>query len=145
VIFDLETFMEKANHVYTVELRLTGETLEVGGLSALLKLEPSNSSYGEGNTAQGARRHPYWAFNGHTFHGFRAEWLSLNDGLEFLVPQLIPFREQIRELSARYEGVWWCGHFQSSFDGGPTLSAALLGELAKYSLPLQIDNYFSNE
>jgi hypothetical protein len=41
--------------------------------------------------------------------------------------------------------ILWCGHFQSSFDGGPTLSPELLKQLGEFEVELFIDNYFSEE
>jgi len=38
---------------------------------------------------------------------------------------------------------WWCGHFQSGFDGGPTLTPDLLRRLGEFGADLFIDNYFS--
>ena len=54
-------------------------------------------------------------------------------------------KSEIIELSRRFEGLWWCGHFQDSFDGGPTLSAHILGVVASFGCSLFIDNYFSSE
>lgn len=46
-------------------------------------------------------------------------------------------------LPLEFDAVWWCGHFQSSFDGGPELPAELLTEIGSYGIPLYIDNYFN--
>jgi hypothetical protein len=49
------------------------------------------------------------------------------------------------DLSQTFDGIWWCGHFQSSLDGGPTLSPRILADVASFGLPLFIDNYFATE
>jgi len=46
------------------------------------------------------------------------------------------------EYKQRYSVEFWCGHFQSSFDGGPRLSAQLMRRLSDFGVDLYIDNYF---
>lgn len=77
--------------------------------------------------------------------GFKPEWASLQEGLEFLLEGLSSRKAEIIALGRQYDGVWWCGHFQASFDGGPTLSPKLLTELGSYEISLSIDNYFNDE
>lgn len=95
--------------------------------------------------AKERKKRPFWAYNGEGEEGAQSEWQSLEDGLNFLLRRLSHHRPMVIELAKNHEGIWWCGHFQSSFDGGPTLSPKLLTELASYGLPLSIDNYFSSE
>jgi len=80
------------------------------------------------------------------YSGFRSGalkyWVSLEDGLNFILDRLEPVRIQIDNYKQKYDIVWWCGHFQSSFDGGPTLSARLMQRLADFGVDLYIDNYF---
>jgi len=56
---------------------------------------------------------------------------------------LEPLRSEIDNYKQKYDAVWWCGHFQSSFDGGPMLTAELMGRLADFGVDLYIDNYFA--
>lgn len=77
--------------------------------------------------------------------GFQSEWASLEDGLEFLLKSLDSRKTEIIAAARQFEGLWWCRHFQSSFDGGPTMSSKLLTEIGSYGMPLSIDNYFSDE
>ena len=91
------------------------------------------------------RRHPFWAYDGRGEAGFQDEWDSLEDGLQFLLKQLNSRKTDIVALARQFDGYWWCGHFQASFSGGPTLSAKLLAELASYEIPISIDNYFSDK
>lgn len=130
-----------SNHRYTAEIRFTAADLDPSAVSRLLQLEPTRSV---DRTSSSAKRIPFWAYNGEGEAGFQAEWASLEEGLEFLVARLSPARPSIVDLSKTVDGLWWCGHFQSSFDGGPTLSPKLLADLASFGLPLFIDNYFSN-
>jgi hypothetical protein len=129
------------NHVYTVELRFTGDTLDLAEVGQRLNLQPSSSSPPH-RTRKGRA---FWAYNGHDQPGFQAEWESLEQGLDFLLNILSPHQSAVIELSRRYTAWWWCGHFQSSFDGGPILSPGLLTRIAAYGVQLAIDNYFSSD
>jgi len=91
-----------ANHEYTVEFRISSESLEASKVTQHLALEPCQT----------------WV----------AGW---------------PQREKIAKYSATSDLIWWCGHFQSSLDGGPTLSAELLRDLGGFGVELYIDNYLS--
>lgn len=127
-------------HVYTVELRFWGGALVPREISQRLSLEPSIVQ--EFSGIRGGRlMKPLWGFNGSGEDGFQSQWASLDHGLKFLLKRLMPLRETIIDISKATNAVWWCGHFQTSFDGGPTLSPEVLFELAKYQIPLFLDNY----
>jgi hypothetical protein len=132
-------------HAYTVQLRFSGDQLRPSEISAVLNLRPSHSSDQLQNESGSKRRRAFWAYNGHGEVGFEAEWSSLEDGLEFLLNNLASKKAEIIAAAGRFDGRWWCGHFQVSFDGGPTLSPRLLTELGSFGIPLSIDNYFSDE
>jgi hypothetical protein len=134
-----------SNHSYTVELRFVGKGLQPTDISNELKLMPSSELGSAQIAASETRRQPFWAYNGLGATGFKAEWESLEEGLTFLVKTLSARRARIASLARRFQATWWCGHFQSSFDGGPTLSAKLLTELGRFGVPLSIDNYFSED
>lgn len=129
-------------HAYTVELRFEGSNLEPSEITKRLNLEPSNAFSKTNSNSVYRKRRPYWAYNGQHEGGFNQEWTCLEDGLAFLNNILWSRKSLIISLASEYEGVWWCGHFQSSFDGGPTLSPKLLIEIGSYQIPLSIDNYF---
>lgn len=139
------TQQKKAAHAYTVELRLSGEQLEPSEISTRLNLQPSNSFSQSQNQSVARKRRPYWAYNGRREVGFQPEWASLEDGLQFLLESLSSRKAEIINLARQFDGLWWCGHFQASFDGGPTLSPKLLTEMGSYGIPLSIDNYFNDE
>ena len=130
----------KPDHRYTVELRFYGDTLEPSEISERLNLQPSSSCQGIG--PGGRKRRPYWGYDGHDEEDYQYDWFSLEEGLEFVLRRLHPLQATIIELSQRFDAVWWCGHFQSSFYGGPTLSPKLLAELASYGVELNIDTYY---
>ena len=132
-----------SSHVYTVEFRIFSDTLDPSVISHELGIKPCQVR------AQGLRRSDgkaiggMWAYNGEddTKHG--TEWSSLEEGLVFVLNKLWPLREIIAGYASNAKLVWWCGNFQSSFDGGPTLSPRLLGRLGEFGAELFIDNYFS--
>lgn len=131
-------------HEYTVELRISGAVLVPANITQGLALEPSlvrhvGERRGEGKVWDQA----LWAYNGFSA-GTPKSWASLEDGLTFLLDRLEPVRTEIEMLKQKYDAVWWCGHFQSSFDGGPALSAALMRRLADFGVDLYIDNYFAD-
>jgi hypothetical protein len=134
-----------AAHTYTVELRFTGAQLEPSEISTRLNLQPSNAFSLSQNQPPPRKRRPYWAYNGQGEIGFQPEWTCLEEGLEFLLKSLRSRKAEVIVLARQFDGLWWCGHFQASFDGGPTLSPKLLTELGSYEIPLSIDNYFNDE
>jgi hypothetical protein len=84
-----------------------------------------------------------WAYNG--TDKTEVFWVTLEEGVNFTLESLWPLRTVIvkyKELGAQL--IWRCGHFYSSFDGGPTLSPGLLKKLGEFGAELFIDNYFSD-
>lgn len=134
-----------ASHTYTVELRFMGPTLEPADISRRLNLVASTELSLAGSQAGTRRRQPFWAYNGQGEVGFHSEWKSLDEGLQFLLGCLHSRKPEIAALALEFRAVWWCGHFQASFDGGPTLPAELMTEIGSYGIPLSIDNYFSED
>lgn len=136
---------QPTGHSYTVEIRFYGDHLDPTEISQRMGLEPSGSLTRLATSASSRPRRPFWAYNGHGEQGFVPEWRSLEDGLTFLARRLAPLRSTVVDLSHTFDGIWWCGHFQSGFDGGPKLSPSTLAEIAAFELPLFIDNYFAAE
>lgn len=133
------------NHTYMVELRFYGDALEPSEITRRLCLQPSTTSDDLPVGPKGRKRRPVWGYNGQGEDGFQSEWQSLEQGLDFVLRRIAPLQATVVELSQDFKGIWWCGHFQASFDGGPTLSSKTLAEIASYGLPLFIDNYFAPE
>ncbi|WP_374335674.1 hypothetical protein [Leeia sp.] len=131
------------SHAYTVALRFSGVLLDPTMMSDKLSLPASHS----GVALPASRvpgRMPFWAYNGHDQEGFQDEWTSLEAGLAFLLNALHSRKSAILPLSRQFDGCWWCGHFQSSINGGPTLPAGLMLDLGSYGMPLCLDHYFSD-
>jgi len=129
-------------HEYTVELRIQGPNLVPAAITQALRLEPTTvREAGERRGKGRVWNQAVWGYNGCPSDTPKY-WASLEDGLTFLLDQLEPLRSQIDNYKQNYDVVLWCGHFQSSFDGGPTLSAQLMRRLADFGVDLYIDNYF---
>ena len=113
-------------------------------ITAELGLEPSLvREVGERRSETTVWKEALWAYDGFPY-GERGLWTSLEEGLAFVLDRLEPVRLQIDSYKQHYDLVWWCGHFQSSFDGGPTLSPGLLQRLADFGVELYIDNYLTD-
>ena len=129
------------NHEYTVEFRIWGEALDAAQVSRDLGLEACQTRTPGAGRCAGRIDEGMWAYNGPP--GSPTEWSSLEGGLLYVLGSLWPHRETIEKYAATSSLVWWCGHFQSSVDGGPRLSPALLRKLGEFGADLYIDNYFS--
>jgi hypothetical protein len=103
-----------------------------------------NESRSAGTQIHG-RKHEeaLWSYSGSPEGIFVEEWSNLEDGIAHILDKISSKRELIQYYVKNHKTIWWCGHFQSSFDGGPTLSPVLLANLANFGVPLFIDNYFS--
>ena len=129
-------------HEYTVELRISGAELVPATITQALGLEPSlvrqvGERRGEGKVWDQA----LWGYNGFSTDTPKS-WASLEDGLVFLLDRLEPLHSQIDKYKQNHDVVFWCGHFQSGFDGGPPLSARLMRRLADFGVDLYMDNHF---
>ncbi len=131
-----------SGHVYTVEFRIFSETLDPGAITNTLSLQPCQVRRQGSLRADGKIYSGMWAYNG-CGDTKSPEWVSLEEGLTFVLDKIWPRKEAIAGYISNAQLVWWCGHFQSTFDGGPKLSPFLLGKLGTFGADLFIDNYFS--
>lgn len=81
-----------------------------------------------------------WAFD--VVDGEGGEWACLSDGLSAIIQQFRPIQDRLRAYAAENALHIWCGHFSSSFDGGPVLSPVLLKALGEFGAELVLDTYF---
>ena len=126
---------------YTVELRVESEHLSPDQVSIALGLEPSLvRRAGERRGSASTFSKSVWAFSGATLV---KEWNSIEDGLHHLLGALTPKRSQLEPYFQQCSVYWWCGKFQSSFDGTLTLSPGTLKALAEFGAPLTLASYFS--
>ena len=128
-------------HEYSVEFRISGAELVPATVTEALGLEPSLvRQVGEKRSERTVWEQALWGYNGFPP---TIEWTSLEDGLNFVLDRLEPHQIQIDKYKQSYDLIFWCGHFQSSFDGGPTLSAGLMRRLGAFGVDLYIDNYLT--
>jgi Domain of unknown function (DUF4279) len=136
-------------HEYTVEFRISGAELVPADVTQELGLEPSIvREVGERRSEGQGWAQALWGYNGLFLHrndgsNPPGSWASLEEGLTFLLDKLEPLRARIDKYREKYEVVFWCGHFQSTFDGGPTFSAKLMRRLGEFGVELYLDNCFA--
>jgi hypothetical protein len=126
-------------HTYSVALRIVGSGLDVAQVSAKLRLQPTQTKV--------VKQPPdmqLWAYevcpgNGNTL------WDSLEDGLRTLLSVFAGREGELQKYQSGYKVFLWCGHFSSSFDGGPTLSPQMLKALGDFGVELILDTYATSD
>jgi Domain of unknown function (DUF4279) len=131
--------MGDRGHKYTVELRIFGKTLDPDAITRETGLQPCQTRLAGSQLGSQTFAESMWAFDGNG----PTDWNSLEEGLEYVLDQLGHNRTLFAEYRERYDMIWWCGHFQRRFDGGPSLSGPTLAKLGVFGVELFIDNYFS--
>ncbi|WP_369925663.1 DUF4279 domain-containing protein [Xanthomonas sp. NCPPB 2632] len=133
-----------SSHRYSVQLRINGDIIP-NDVTRELGLEP-NHVRKAGTVVHGRMmKRSLWSYSGTSAEDFVQEWDTLEEGLLHLLNELAPKKEVLQRYIDHYDTVWWCGHFQSSVDGGPTFSKSLLMNLASFGVPVFIDNYFLDD
>lgn len=132
-------------HKYSVQFRLSGQDLIPSEITDVAGLQPNQIRIvGTKRSERDVWRESLWSYDGVSGETSDHQgWESLEDGLNHLLDNLEVRKECLTPYIKRFAAIWWCGHFQSSFDGGPLLSAKLLRRLADFGVDLYIDNYFS--
>ena len=131
-------------HRYTIEFRILGAAVDPAAITEELGLQPSRVWLPGSRRGDGEFRAGMWGYNGaEETDSHEIDWDTLEQGLEFVLDRLWPHKEVIALYQAGARAIWWCGHFQEVFDGGPRLSPSLLKRLGEFGVELSIDNYFS--
>jgi uncharacterized protein DUF4279 len=127
-------------HTYTVSLRISSAELDVAQVTKKLGLAPTQTRMvGERKSADEVWDKALWELE--VFPKGRTDWDSLEVGLATLLKIVLPQKKAIEEYSKNHDVFIWCGHFTSSFDGGPYLSAEILRALGEFGAPLWFDAY----
>lgn len=129
-------------HKYTVSLRIASAELDVAQVTKELGLSPTQTrSVGDRKNGIAVWDKALWEFEVHP-QG-RSDWDSLEEGLATLLKIFDAHEDALRKYGEKHEVFIWCGHFSSSFDGGPHLSAGILSALGNFGVPLWLDTYSS--
>lgn len=134
-------------HSYSVEFRILSERaeLDLKAITENLGITATNTrKRGEAKSASRVFTESMWGYSVYPKDS-RKDWDSLELALESLLSILTPLKNKIREYIQKYNVVVWCGHFTSSFDGGPTLSAEVLKKLGDLGVELYLDTYCSSD
>jgi hypothetical protein len=73
------------------------------------------------------------------------EWRTLEEGLRAVISLFASRQQLLRDYQQRFRVFVFCGHFTSSFNGGPTFAPSLLKELGDFGVELFLDTYCSGE
>lgn len=127
-------------HRYTIEFRIAGQNLRPEDVTRELGINPTQVRH------KGDRRgeRSTWSENMWSVEVFPSEsdsWYSLADGLQALFNLINPLKDRILSYSADNQLCIWCGHFTSSFDGGPVLPPAVLKTLGDFGVQMVLDTY----
>jgi hypothetical protein len=126
-------------HEYTVALRISGERLDIDALTRQLRVQPTQIVK-VGDVRRGSpSKKAIWSHE--VFSQAGTSWTSLEDGLMALIAVFEPRKQAIELLQQEFEVFLWCGHFSSSFDGGPQLSPHAFKALASLGVTLYLDTY----
>ena len=125
---------------YTVEFRIEGLSLVPSEVTKTLELIPSLTSAYQANK----NRKPFWGYDGVSSENnfIERKWLSLEEGLEFVLDKLLPKNELIKSEFSQYKTYLWCAHFQESFNGGPRFSPKLLKKLSDFDTEVIIKTHY---
>jgi Domain of unknown function (DUF4279) len=133
-----------AMHTYTVSLRIESAALDVAQVTKELGLAPTQTrKVGERKSADAVWDKALWELE--VFPKGRTDWDSLEAGLAALLKIFVAHARALHEFRQKHDVCVWCGHFSSSFNGGPHFSAEILKALGDFGVPLWLDAYSSKK
>lgn len=137
--------MNKSSRIYTVDFRISGLDVIPSEISSTLGLVPSQTRCpGEPRGQGSVFTDGLWAYSVPNERLGRNEWWSLEEGLSSTLRTLAEKKEAIIAYAEKFDVYWWCAQFQSSFDGGFTLSVDLLHDLSSFGVELRLETYWSD-
>jgi len=122
-------------HLFTFAFRVVSGTLDPERITGELGLKPCQTRRQGELRADGVIFTGMWAYSGYE-ESDGPYWETLEEGIAFVLDKLWRHRQLIDSYKSEAELIWWCGHFQTSFDGGPTLSASSLSQLGEFGADL---------
>jgi hypothetical protein len=130
-------------HSYTVEFRIVGQDLDPEEVTRTLGIKPTQvRRKGEARSQESIWSENMWSLD--VLPPGRDDWPSLEEGLVALIEELKPIHERLKAYLPANKVFISCGHFTSNFNGGPSLSPALLTSLGEFGVELVLDTYVSN-
>lgn len=138
-------------HSYTVSLRIESATLDTARLTRELGMNPTQTRF------VGQRRGPnstwdkaLWEFELAPEKSDVApenwpdwpQWHSLEKAFEKLLRLFSPHTTILQSYRQEHDVYLFVGHFSSSFDGGPRLSAEILKALGDFGVQVYINTFF---
>jgi hypothetical protein len=129
-------------HEYMVSLRIVGEDLDTAEVSKTLSVPPTRVIEIGDPLKTAVATKAVWIFE--AFPSGGKKWTSLEDALVTVLSVFSGSHERIRELQGKFDVCLFCGHFSSSFDGGPVFSPTLLRMLGEFGVEMFLDTYFSD-
>jgi hypothetical protein len=130
-------------HEYSVALRISGTKLDPTEVTMRLHLTPTQVRIA-GQPRPGGKSawdESMWEFE--VRPDGKTAWPSLEEGLRTLLSSFQSLHETREHYQREFHVFLWCGHFSSSFDGGPALSSTLLKQLGDFGVELHLDTYSS--
>ena len=131
-------------HTYTVALRIQSPGLVPSQITKEVGITPTQTrAVGEHRASRKVWDKALWELEAFPQNG--SHWDSLETGIASLLKIVAHRNKELQEYGRKHEVFIWCGHFSSSFDGGPCLSAEILKALGDFGFPLWLDTYCSDE
>ena len=130
-------------HEYSVALRISGVNLDPAEVSARLRLTPTQVRIA-GQPRPGGKSiwdESVWEYE--VRPDGRTAWSSIEEGLRALLSEFQSSNQILEHYQSNVHVFLWCGHFSSSFNGGPTFSSTLLKQLGDFGVELYLDTFFS--
>jgi hypothetical protein len=131
-------------HEYSVALRISGAKLDPTEVTARLGLTASQvRTAGQPRSDKSVWDESMWEYE--VRPKGKTDWASLGEGLEMVLAVFQSRTEVVRHYQSGFHVFLWCGHFSSSFDGGPTFSPSLLKQLGEFGVELVLDTHFVDD
>ncbi|MGA8430325.1 MAG: DUF4279 domain-containing protein [Candidatus Sulfotelmatobacter sp.] len=130
-------------HEYSAALRISAVNLDPTEVTAKLGLKPTQVRI-NGNPRPGGKSvwdEGMWEYE--VWPVGKTAWPSLEEGLEVLLSAFRSRNDPLQQYKRNAHIFLWCGHFSSSFGGGPTFSPQLLKQLGDLGVELYLDTFFS--
>lgn len=138
-------------HSYTLSLRIESATLDTSRVTKELGMTPTQTRVvGQYRGPNSVWSKALWEFDVAPAESDIApekrhdwpQWESLDKAFEKLLRIFSPHVALIQSYRQHYDVYLWVGHFSSSFDGGPRLSAEILKALGNFGVPVWVDTHF---